>query len=85
MKRALLCVVVGGALGLGLAALPVAGGGGAAIGAGRNDPQPCRYDRERFCHGVERGQGRVVNCLLRHFDQLMPACKRDLENRKAPK
>jgi hypothetical protein len=50
--------------------------------AGRNDPQPCRFDRQRFCHGVVRGEGRVMDCLLRHWDELTPACKRDLDSRR---
>jgi hypothetical protein len=48
----------------------------------RTDPQPCRFDRQRFCRGVVRGEGRVMDCLLRHWDELTPACKRDLDSRR---
>jgi hypothetical protein len=31
---------------------------------------------------VPRGEGRIVNCLLRHWDELTPACKKDVDDRR---
>jgi Golgi apparatus protein 1 len=36
---------------------------------------PCRADVERFCAGVQPGQGRIVECLQQHESDLSAACK----------
>ena len=30
----------------------------------------CRADREKFCHAVQSGEGRVFQCLIQHKDQV---------------
>jgi len=43
---------------------------------------PCSQDIERFCPGVQPGQGRYRSCLRQHESELSPAC---LEHYKATK
>jgi Golgi apparatus protein 1 len=37
--------------------------------------EACRPDIDRWCAGVEPGDGRVHKCLRDNYDQLSPACK----------
>jgi len=34
----------------------------------------CEQDVETFCAGVERGEGRIIECLKANFEQLSPQC-----------
>ena len=43
-------------------------GGGAVRGA-------CRADIEQLCAGVQRGGGRIMQCLREHQDGVSPDCK----------
>jgi hypothetical protein len=36
---------------------------------------PCKADAEKFCAGVQPGQGRIVQCLAQHEADLSPECK----------
>jgi Cysteine rich repeat len=36
---------------------------------------PCKADVEKFCAGVQPGQGRVLQCLEQHEADLSAACK----------
>lgn len=35
----------------------------------------CKSDVEKFCKGVERGEGRIISCLKSHSEELSPECK----------
>jgi len=35
----------------------------------------CKADRERFCKNVERGQGRIRQCMKSHQNELSQACQ----------
>ncbi len=35
----------------------------------------CKADQEKFCKGVEPGEGRIVKCLKEHEAQLSAECK----------
>ncbi len=37
--------------------------------------EACTPDREKFCEGVKPGQGRMMQCLRAHKDELSQACK----------
>jgi len=37
--------------------------------------EPCAADLKRFCSDVPYGNGRRVDCLARHENELAPACK----------
>jgi len=43
-------------------------------GGGQGRLQSCRADVRQFCSGVERGGGRIVNCLNDHKNELSDAC-----------
>jgi hypothetical protein len=40
-----------------------------------NSRHPCMADRQKFCGGVEPGEGRIVACMKSHEADLSPACK----------
>ncbi len=40
--------------------------------------RPCADDAARLCKGVQPGEGRIVNCLREHKEQLSPACKENI-------
>lgn len=35
----------------------------------------CTGDMEKFCNGVQPGEGRILKCLREHKQELSPACK----------
>jgi Cysteine rich repeat len=37
--------------------------------------RPCRADIEKFCPNVKPGDGRVVECLRKHHEELPPTCR----------
>jgi hypothetical protein len=39
----------------------------------------CEADRQKFCHDVEFGGGRVVTCLRQHESELSSTCKQQLD------
>ncbi len=41
----------------------------------------CRADAERLCAGVERGGGRILNCLAGQKDKLSDDCRKMVESR----
>jgi len=59
--------------------------GGKRGGGRRRAPRQsaCTADIEKFCGGVERGQGRYRECLRQHESELSPACKEHVQGRGA--
>ncbi len=47
-----------------------------AMAQGKN---ACAGDVEKFCQGVQQGEGRIAQCLAQHKEELSPACKVRLE------
>ena len=39
----------------------------------------CAGDIEKFCQGVQQGEGRIANCIAQHKEEVSPACKARLE------
>ena len=50
----------------------------AAKGRMKGLAEACKPDAERFCKGVQPGQGRVLSCLKSHEADLAPACKAEM-------
>jgi hypothetical protein len=44
----------------------------------------CAADQKKFCNDVKPGEGRVVQCLLKHEESLSPACRSFLTQKKGP-
>lgn len=44
--------------------------------------QVCRQDAQQFCQGIQPGDGRIVDCLLDHQNDLSDACYGALGKRK---
>ena len=44
----------------------------------------CGQDVQRFCHGVQPGEGRLIQCLSSHRGQLSPACISRLAAARTP-
>ncbi len=42
----------------------------------------CIGDAKKFCANVQRGQGRIVQCLKDHEAELAPACRDGLAKAK---
>jgi hypothetical protein len=42
----------------------------------------CKADYEKFCAGTAPGDGRIVACLNKQYDQLSDTCKKALDSRK---
>ncbi|WP_413987767.1 cysteine rich repeat-containing protein [Labrys okinawensis] len=45
--------------------------------------KPCLPDYRKFCSNVEKGNGRIVQCLISHKDELSAACKQGMISVKA--
>ena len=43
----------------------------------------CTNDIEKFCKGVEPGEGRIARCLEKHVPELSPACAGEMDWAKA--
>ncbi len=43
---------------------------------------PCKADREKFCANVQRGEGRIRNCMKEHYNQLSAECRQRIEERR---
>ncbi len=47
--------------------------------------EACREDFLRFCRSVQRGGGRILQCLQSHMGELAPACRSVVEEHLAAK
>jgi hypothetical protein len=43
---------------------------------------PCFQDREKFCAGIEKGEGRIMKCLKENESSLSAECKSHREKMK---
>jgi hypothetical protein len=43
----------------------------------------CRSDLEKFCKGVQAGEGRIMNCMREHEKELSEGCRTMLKQRAA--
>ncbi len=50
--------------------------------AAAQDASPCKADREKFCAGVQPGDGKLRECMQSHEAELSPECKERQEARK---
>ena len=39
----------------------------------------CAGDIEKFCQGVQQGEGRIAKCIAQHKEELSPGCKARFE------
>jgi hypothetical protein len=39
----------------------------------------CKGDVDKFCQGVQQGEGRIAKCIAQHKEELSPGCKARLE------
>jgi len=44
---------------------------------------PCQKDAERLCQDVEPGEGRILQCLKAHQNELSPECVANMGKAKA--
>lgn len=44
--------------------------------------QACKQDSQQYCRGVQPGQGRIINCLLDHQNDISDACYQALAEQK---
>ncbi|MGD0278707.1 MAG: cysteine rich repeat-containing protein [Smithella sp.] len=50
-----------------------------AYAQGKEAKGPCRADIEKFCKDVKPGEGRIIECMKKHAEQLSPECKAKLK------
>jgi hypothetical protein len=60
-------------------------GGAPAGGHGghRGAMKACQADRQTYCAGVEKGGGRIMQCMKQHASQLSAGCKSALQEMRA--
>ena len=63
-------------------AIPDVGAAGAK-GGGHGAMKACKADRQTFCADVEKGGGRVMQCMKAHAAQLSQPCKDAIQARRA--
>jgi len=42
----------------------------------------CKEDEKKFCADVKKGEGRVFQCLVNHYNDLTPDCKKKIDKSK---
>ncbi len=47
----------------------------AAEASAQQKPGPCAEDAAKLCKGVKQGEGRMVQCLKQHENELSSGCK----------
>jgi hypothetical protein len=50
-----------------------------SLGVAHGQLLPCFPDMQKFCRGVEPGQGRIRDCLIEHSAELSSECKTQME------
>lgn len=50
---------------------------GAALAQGAK--QACAGDIQKYCAGIEQGEGRIAKCLREHKTQLTPGCSEGMQ------
>jgi hypothetical protein len=45
------------------------------VGALAQGTGACAGDIEKFCPGVQQGEGRIAKCMAQHKEELSPGCK----------
>ena len=59
------------------------GGGGTGRGGHHGAMKACAADRQTYCGNVEKGGGRVMQCMKQHASQLSAGCKSALQEMRA--
>jgi len=49
---------------------------GAALAQTAAEREACQANFETYCKNVKEGDGRIMQCLNEHFDQLTPECQK---------
>ena len=44
--------------------------------------QICAEDTEKFCKGIQPGEGRIAKCLNEHIEEISPACREKVSGLK---
>ena len=44
--------------------------------------QICSVDTEKFCKGIQTGEGRIAKCLNEHIEEISPACREKVSGLK---
>ncbi len=73
-RGALLAVLLAAALAAITGVALAKGAANAAKGKPKTFLDACRDDREKFCHDVVLGHGRLLLCLKEQQDNLTPEC-----------
>lgn len=47
-----------------------------------NKGHPCMADQKKFCADVEKGEGRIIKCLIKHKKELSESCTAKMEEMK---
>jgi hypothetical protein len=50
----------------------------AAVSTAEARGRPCADDAAKLCKDVQKGEGRIANCLKEHQGELSPACKENM-------
>ncbi len=50
---------------------------------GKEVAQACRDDVQKQCRGVQRGGGRIIQCLRMHESDISPQCRSKLDEARA--
>jgi hypothetical protein len=48
----------------------------------RNFREACKDDMQKLCAGVQRGGGRIIQCMKQHEAELSPACKAQMDQHR---
>ena len=43
----------------------------------------CKADRERFCGNVQKGDGRIRQCMKDHYNDLSTGCRQHIDVKRA--
>ena len=58
-------------------------GGGKGGGKGGSPGAACAADHEKFCKGIKAGDGRLMQCMSKHHNELSPDCQSAMKAMKA--